>query len=115
MRRRHSLPLVVSADALFTNQRTQLVVLAARYVIPTIYAYRELATAGGLMSYGSNLAHEYWRAGIYAGRILKGDKPTDLPAQQAVKFEFVINLRTAKAIGITFPPQMLSRADDVIE
>jgi putative ABC transport system substrate-binding protein len=99
----HPVPLLVSADALFTNQRTQLVVLAARYAIPAIYAYRELAAAGGL------------RVGIYAGRILRGDKPAELPAQQAVKFEFIINLRTAKAFGITFPPQMLSRADEVIE
>jgi putative ABC transport system substrate-binding protein len=111
----HSVPLVVSADALFTNQRVQLVVLAARHVIPAIYAYRELAAAGGLMSYGSSLDYLYQRAGVYAGRILKGAKSTDLPVQQAVKFELVINLRTAKAFGIIVPPQMLATADEVIE
>jgi putative ABC transport system substrate-binding protein len=111
----HSLPLLVSSEALFTNQRVQLVVLAVRHVIPAIYSYRELAVAGGLMSYGSNLAYEYRRAGVYAGRILKGAKPTDLPAQQAVKFELVINLKTAKALGLTVPRPMLERADELIE
>ena len=111
----HSVPLVVSADALFVNLRVQLVVLAARHVIPAIYAFREMTAAGGLMSYGANLAYSYEQAGAYAGRILKGAKSTDLPVQQAVKFELVINLRTAKAFGITVPPQMLTRADEVIE
>jgi putative ABC transport system substrate-binding protein len=110
-----SVPLVVSADALFMNQRVQLVVLAARHAIPTIYAFPELTAAGGLMSYGPNLAYLYEQAGAYAGRILKGVKSTDLPVQQAVKLELVINLRTAKAFGITVPPQMLTRADEVIE
>jgi putative ABC transport system substrate-binding protein len=111
----HSVPLVVSADALFVNQRVQLVVLAARHAVPAIYAFPELTAAGGLMSYGPNLGYLYEQAGAYAGRILKGAKPTDLPVQQAVKLEFVINLRTAKAFGITVPPQMLTRADEVIE
>jgi len=111
----HSVPVVVSADALFVNQRVQLVVLAARHAIPAIYAFREMTAAGGLMSYGANLAYSYEQAGAYAGRILKGAKSTDLPVQQAVKFELVINLRTAKAFGITVPPQMLTRADEVIE
>jgi putative tryptophan/tyrosine transport system substrate-binding protein len=110
-----SVPLVVSADALFVNQRVQLVVLAARHVVPAIYVYRELAAAGGLMSYGSNLTYMYQRAGGYAGRILKGAKSTDLPVQQAVKWELVINLRTAKALGITVPQSMLVAADEVIE
>jgi putative ABC transport system substrate-binding protein len=110
-----SVPLVVSADALFLNQRVQLVVLAARHAIPAIYAFRELTAAGGLMSYGPNLAYLYEQAGAYAGRILKGAKSTDLPVQQAVKLELVINLRTAKAFDITVPPQMLTRADEVIE
>jgi putative tryptophan/tyrosine transport system substrate-binding protein len=110
-----SVALVVSADALFMNQRVQLVVLAARHAIPAIYAFRELTAAGGLMSYGPNLAYLYEQAGTYAGRILKGTKSTDLPVQQAVKLELVINLRTAKAFGITVPPQMLTRADEVIE
>src|SRR6516164_11320572 len=111
----HSVPLVVSADALFVNQRVQLVVLAARHAVPAIYAFPESTAAGGLMSYGANLAYLYEQAGAYAGRILKGVKSTDLPVQQAVKFELVINLRTAKAFGITVPPQMLTRADEVIE
>jgi putative ABC transport system substrate-binding protein len=111
----HSVPLVVSSETLFTNQRVQLVVLAARHVIPAIYASRDSAAAGGLMSYGVNLAYLYEQAGAYAGKILKGVKSTDLPVQQAVKLELVINLRTAKAFGITVPPQMLTRADEVIE
>jgi putative ABC transport system substrate-binding protein len=111
----HPVPLVVSADALFLNQRVQLAVLAARHVVPAISAYRELAAAGGLMSYGSNLTYLYQRAGGYAGRILKGAKSTDLPVQQAVKWELVINLRTAKALDITMPQSMLVAADEVIE
>jgi putative ABC transport system substrate-binding protein len=111
----HPVPLVVSADALFVNQRVQLVVLAARHVIPAIYAFRELAAAGGLMSYGSNLAYLYLLAGGYAGRILKGSRSTELPVQQAIKLELVINLRTAKAVGITVPQSMLVAADEVIE
>jgi putative ABC transport system substrate-binding protein len=110
-----SVPLVVSADALFLNQRVQLVVLTARHAIPVIYAFRELTAAGGLMSYGPNLAYLYQQAGAYAGRILKGAKTTDLPVQQAVKLELVINLRTAKALGITVPQSMLVAADEVIE
>ena len=110
-----SVPVVVSADALFVNQRVQLVVLAARHVIPAIYAFRELTAAGGLMSYGANLAYLYEQAGAYAGRILKGAKSADLPVQQAVKLELVLNLRTAKALGITVPQSMLVAADEVIE
>ena len=111
----HSVPLVVSADALFVNQRVQLVVLAARHAIPAIYAFPELTSAGGLMSYGPNLAYLYQQAGTYAGKILKGAKITDLPVQQAVKLELVINLRTAKALDITVPQSMLVAADEVIE
>lgn len=110
-----SVPLVVSSDALFMNQRVQLAVLAARHAIPAIYAFRELTAAGGLMSYGPSLAYLYEQAGAYAGKILKGAKSADLPVQEAVKLEFVINLRTAKAFGIAVPPQMLTRADEVIE
>ena len=111
----HSVPLIVSADALFLNQRVQLVVLTARHAIPVIYAFRELTAAGGLMSYGPNLGYLYQQAGAYAGRILKGAKTTDLPIQQAVKLELVINLRTAKALGITVPQSMLVAANEVIE
>ena len=106
---------MVSGDTLFTNQRDQLVVLAARHAIPAIYVYREFAAAGGLMSYGTDVADTYRQLGTYAGRILKGVKPTDLPIQQAVKVELVINLNTAKALGITFPLPLLGRADEVIE
>ena len=109
------MPVVVSADPLFTNQRAQLVVLAARHAIPAIYAYREFAVAGGLMSYGTNLAAAYRQTGIYAGTILKGAKPSDLPVQQVVKVELIINVRTAKATGLTVPPSMLARADEIIE
>jgi putative tryptophan/tyrosine transport system substrate-binding protein len=110
-----SVPIVVSSDAMFTNQRVQLVVLSARYAIPAIFSYREFSAAGGLMSYGPDLADAYRQVGIYTGKILKGTKPTDLPVQQSVKVELVINLNTAKALGITFPLPLLGRADQVIE
>ena len=106
---------MVSADALFWNQRVQLVVLAARHAIPAIYTYREFAAAGGLMSYGPDLADAYRQIGTYAGRILNGAKPSDLPVQQAVKVELVINLKTAKSLGLTIPDSILARADKVIE
>jgi putative ABC transport system substrate-binding protein len=110
-----SLPLVVSADNLFADNPVRLVVRAARHAVPAIYGYRETAVAGGLMSYGPDLAEAYRQIGTYAGRILKGAKPNDLPVQQVVKVEFVINLNTAKALDITFPLPLLGRADEVIE
>ncbi len=110
-----TVPLVVSSDNLFTDRPVQLAVLAARHAIPAICPYREFAAAGGLMSYGTDLADAYRVVGAYAGRILKGAKTTDLPIHQAVKVQLVINLKTAKALGITFPPNLLARADDVIE
>ena len=111
----HSVPLVISTDNLFTDRPVRLVMLAARHAIPAIYPYRWFPTAGGLMSYGTDLADAYRQVGIYAGRILKGAKPIDLPVHQAVKVEFLINLKTAKAQGITFPLPLLGRADEVIE
>jgi len=110
-----SVPLVVSSDVMFTNQRVRLVVLAARHAIPAIYSYRDFPVAGGLMSYGPDLADAYRQVGIYTGRILKGSKPTDLPVQQSVKVELIINLNTAKALGINFPLPLLGRADEAIE
>jgi putative ABC transport system substrate-binding protein len=111
----HSLPIVVSADALFTDQAARLIALAARHAIAAIYPYREFTAAGGLMSYGSDIAEGYRVVGTYAGRILKGAQPADLPVQRMVKVELVINLNTAKALGITVPLPLLAGANDLIE
>jgi putative tryptophan/tyrosine transport system substrate-binding protein len=107
--------LVVSGEVFFLTQRNRLVELAARHTVPTIYAYREFPIAGGLMSYGSDISDGYRLLGGYAGRILKGEKPADLPVQQATKVELVINLKTAKTLGLSIPLALLGRADQVIE
>jgi ABC-type uncharacterized transport system substrate-binding protein len=107
--------LLVAADAFFSSQRIPIVVLATRHGWPAIYQWREFADAGGLASYGPSLFDSYRQVGLFAARILKGERPADLPVQQPTKFEFVINLRTARALGLTVPLALLGRADEVIE
>jgi putative ABC transport system substrate-binding protein len=107
--------LVVGVDALFNSRRDQLVALAARRAVPTIYQFREFPVGGGLISYGANVADGYRQVGVYTGRILKGDKVGDLPVVQPTKFDFVINRKTAKVLGLDVPTSLLARADEVIE
>src|SRR4029079_570646 len=111
----HADALVVSADPFLSGRAPQLVALASRHAVPSIYAWREFAASGGLISYGPSLTAAFRLIGIYAGKILKGAKPSDLPVQQPTKFELVINIKTAKSLDITVPPTLLAQADDVIE
>jgi putative ABC transport system substrate-binding protein len=107
--------VLVSPSAFFARQMERLAALAARHALPAIFQSREFALAGGLMSYGSSLSYQYHRGGIYTGRILKGEKPADMPVEQPLKFELVINLKTAKSLGLTIPETLLATADEVIQ
>ena len=107
--------LIIAPDAFFNSRSEQLAALALQYAVPTVYQYRKFATAGGLISYGANITDAYRLVGLYTAQILRGEKPADLPVQEATKLELLINVKTAKALGVMVPPTLLARADEVIE
>jgi putative tryptophan/tyrosine transport system substrate-binding protein len=107
--------LAIGTDAFFNERAKLIAALSLRYAVPTIYAYHEFAEAGGLVSYGGSIIYSYHTAGVLAGRILKGDKPADLPVQRSTTVELIINLKTARALSLTIPPSLLARADELVE
>lgn len=111
----HAVALLVTADPFFDTRQSQIVALAAQYELPAVYQFRDYAVAGGLMSYGISITDGYRQLGVYAGQILKGAKPADLPIYQSIKFELIINLKTAKTLGIKISDNLISIADEVIE